>query len=195
MAPGKIIYLNGTSSSGKTSITRALHEQLNQPYLHCPIDFFEQMIPHQQIQRGIVPDLNAIQAGFTGCIAALANAGNNIIVDDVICEPFDHPEGQTPLPTRELLHQRVGALHAFNILYVKVYCSLPTVEQREQARGNRTIGLARFQFHRVHQDSIYDVEVDTSLHTPDACAVQILHALRQTLMPRAFQTMATQFKI
>src|SRR5215216_857579 len=54
MAPGTIIYLNGTSSSGKTSITHTLSQQLNQPYLHCPIDLFEQMILYQQIQRGIV---------------------------------------------------------------------------------------------------------------------------------------------
>ena len=139
MAAGTIIYLNGTSSSGKTSITRALHEQLDQPYLHCPIDLFEMMILERQIERGVFPELNAIESGFTACIAALASAGNNVIVDDVMCEPFGHPEGQTPMTTRELLHQRVSALHMFDILYIKVYCPLPMVEQREQARGNRTI--------------------------------------------------------
>jgi chloramphenicol 3-O phosphotransferase len=195
MAPGTIIYLNGTSSSGKTSITRALDDQLDRPYLHCPIDLFEMMIPDRQIQGGIVPDLIAIQSGFTACIAALAIAGNNVIVDDVICEPFGHPEAQTPITARDLLQQRVRSLHAFDIVYVKVHCPLPTVEQREQARGNRTIGLARFQYHRMHHDSLYDVEVDTSLHTPDACAAQILATFSQTRAPRAFQTMAKMFKV
>jgi chloramphenicol 3-O-phosphotransferase len=195
MAPGTILYLNGTSSSGKTSITHTLSQQLNQPYLHCPIDLFEQMILHQQIQRGVVPDLKAVQAGFTACIAALASQGNNVIVDDVICEPFSYPGTQSPLTTQELLHQRVRTLHTFNLLYVKVYCPLPIVEQREQMRGNRTLGLASFQFHRVHQDSLYDVEVDTGQHTPDTCAALILAALARTQTPRAFQTMATQFKI
>lgn len=195
MAAGTIIYLNGTSSSGKTSITRALHEQLEQPYLHCPIDLFEMMISERQIERGVFPELNAIESGFTACIAALASAGNNVIVDDVLCEPFGHPEGQTPMTTRELLHQRVSALHVFDILYVKVYCPLPTVEQREQARGNRTIGLASFQYHRMHHDTPYDVEVDTSLQTPDACAAQILTTLSQTQAPRAFQTMASLFSM
>jgi chloramphenicol 3-O phosphotransferase len=195
MAPGTIIYLNGTSSSGKTSITHALSQQLNQPFLHCPIDLFEQMILHQQIQRGVVPELEAVQAGFTACIAALTSQGNNVIVDDVICEPFSSPGTQSSLTTQELLHQRVGSLHPFNPLFVKVYCPLPIVEQREQARGNRTLGLASFQFHRVHQDSLYDVEVDTSQHTPDACAAQILAAFAQTQTPHAFQTMARQFRI
>jgi chloramphenicol 3-O phosphotransferase len=195
MAPGTIIYLNGTSSSGKTSITRALSELLNQPYLHCPIDLFEQMILHQQIQRGVVPDLQTVQSGFTACIAALSSQGNNVIVDDVICEPFSNPGTESPLTTRELLLQRISTLHTFNLLFVKVYCPLQIVEQREQARGNRTLGLASFQFHRVHQDSLYDVEVDTSQHTPDTCAAQILAALAQTHTPRAFQTMATQFNL
>lgn len=195
MASSTIIYLNGTSSSGKTSITRALSEQLHQPYLHCPIDLFEQMILHQQIHRGVIPDLQTLQAGFTACIAALASHGNNIIVDDVICEPLRYPGTQSPLTTRELLLQRIKTLHTFNLLFVKVYCPLQIVEQREQARGNRTLGLASFQFHRVHQDSLYDVEVDTSQHTSDACAAQILTALAQTHTPHAFQIMATQFNL
>jgi chloramphenicol 3-O-phosphotransferase len=195
MAAGTIIYLNGTSSSGKTSITHALSQQLDQPYLHCPIDLFEQMILHHQIERDVVPDLRAVQAGFTACIAALASQGNNVIVDDVICEPFSDPGTQSPLTTQELLYQRVRTLHTFDLLYVKVACPIPIVEQREQTRGNRTLGLASFQFQRVHQDSLYDIEVDTSQHTPDTCAAQILAALARTRSPRAFQTMATQFKI
>jgi chloramphenicol 3-O phosphotransferase len=71
----------------------------------------------------------------------------------------------------------------------------PTVEQREQARGNRTIGLASFQYHRMHHDSLYDVEVNTSLQTPDACAAHILISLSQTQAPRAFQTMASLFNV
>ncbi len=195
MTPGTIIYLNGTSSSGKTSITQALSHQLNQPYLHCPIDLFEHMILHHQIQRGVVPELRAVQAGFTACIAALATQGNNIIVDDVICEPLSYPGTQSPLTTRELLHQRVSILYIFNVLFVKVSCPLPIVEQRERELGNRTLGLASFQFHRVHQDSLYDVEVETGKNTPDACAAQILAALDQPQTPCAFQIMATQFKI
>lgn len=99
------------------------------------------------------------------------------------------------MTTRELLHQRVSALHIFDILYVKVSCPLPTLEQREQARGNRTIGLASFQYHRMHHDSLYDVEVDTSLQTPDTCAARILTTLAQTQAPRAFQTMASIFNV
>jgi hypothetical protein len=47
----------------------------------------------------------------------------------------------------------------------------------------------------MHHDSLYDVEVDTSLQTSDACAAQILATLAQTQAPRAFQTMASLFNV
>jgi hypothetical protein len=47
----------------------------------------------------------------------------------------------------------------------------------------------------MHHDSLYDVEVDTSLQTPDVCAAQILATLSQTQAPRAFQTMASLFSM
>ena len=34
----KIIYLNGPSSSGKTTLAKALQESLEEPYLHIGID-------------------------------------------------------------------------------------------------------------------------------------------------------------
>jgi chloramphenicol 3-O-phosphotransferase len=38
--PGTIILLNGTSSSGKTSVVRALQEVLNEPFLEAGLDKF-----------------------------------------------------------------------------------------------------------------------------------------------------------
>ena len=40
-------------------------------------------------------------------------------------------------------------------------CSSLVLEQREKERKNRILGSARGQFHKVHADAIYDLEVDT----------------------------------
>jgi chloramphenicol 3-O phosphotransferase len=192
--PGTIIYLNGTSSSGKTTIVYALHKRLDLPYLHCAIDHFEHMLPYLQIQRGVSLDLTLLQAGFTACIAALATAGNNLIVDDVICEPLSYPNAQRPLTTRDILRQRVLSLEQFELLYVKVVCPLECAEERERDRGDRTLGLARFQYDRVHQGSQYDLTVDTSQQTAAACADAICSALTDSTRPRAFHTMAQRFR-
>jgi chloramphenicol 3-O phosphotransferase len=47
------------------------------------------------------------------------------------------------------------------------------LEARERQRGDRLIGLARWQYARVHRDVSYDLEIDTSTATPMECAVRI----------------------
>jgi chloramphenicol 3-O phosphotransferase len=59
------------------------------------------------------------------------------------------------------------------LFVVGVHAPLDVLEARELARGDRAIGLARWQFARVHQGVAYDFEVDTSTATPDACAQAI----------------------
>jgi chloramphenicol 3-O phosphotransferase len=44
---GKIIFLNGTSSSGKADVARALQEQLEQPYFYFSIDQWLHMLPEK----------------------------------------------------------------------------------------------------------------------------------------------------
>jgi chloramphenicol 3-O phosphotransferase len=45
MKPGKILILNGTSSSGKTSIVRAFQTLSEKPWLDMGIDKFIWMLP------------------------------------------------------------------------------------------------------------------------------------------------------
>lgn len=191
MSVGTIIYLNGTSSAGKTSIALALLNRLDVPYLHVAIDLFEGLVSHPQMQRGIAPNLITLAWGFTNCIAALAQAGNNLIVDDVLSAPWEAPADQR-FTARDLLTQRVTALAAFEVWYVKVYCPLAELEQREQLRGDRMRGLARFHYDQVHQHSCYDVDVDTARASPDACAQHILHMRTQRGDSSAFRVMQTQ---
>ena len=37
---GTILFLNGTSSAGKTTLSRALQELLDEPYQHIALDQF-----------------------------------------------------------------------------------------------------------------------------------------------------------
>ena len=192
MAHGTIIYLNGTSSAGKTSIALALQDILDEPYLHFSVNTFDQLPSRRQIRRGIYPDIITLQEGFTHCIAALAATGNNVIVDDILSEPHSLPEGQE-LTARDLLKQRVMTLVAYDVCYVKVYCPLEELERREQARGDRIIGLARPQFDQVHKHSQFDVEVDTSQQSSESCARHILEKRAQRPQPSAFCRMQEWF--
>jgi chloramphenicol 3-O phosphotransferase len=192
--PSTIIYLNGTSSSGKTSLALALQDILDIPYLHFSIDIFETVASRRQIRRGIYPNITTLEWGFTRCIAALATAGNNVLVDDVLSEPWELPPGQQ-ITTYDLLYQRVLLLSKFRIWFIKVFCPLDELERREKARGDRIVGLARFQFERVHQQSQYDIEVDTSQKSPEACASDIVQAMMSKRKPQSFIKMRDIFDI
>jgi len=92
-------------------------------------------------------------------IAAMARQGNNLIVDDVLCDG-------------EML-EYLELLSAFDLHWVGVFAPLEVLEAREIQRADRLPGLARWQYGRVHKGIRYDLEVDTSTLTPLECARRI----------------------
>ena len=199
MTQGNIIILNGTSSSGKTSIVNALQEVLEAPYLEAGIDKFLWMLPGRYLnvplwrelfayiwrENGEAMELAMIKAGPLGdqlmsgmhqAIAALARAGNNVVADHVLLE------------ARWL--QECAALFAETwTLFVGVRCPLEVLEERERARTDRTLGQARAQYEVVHAHGLYDLEVDTSRFSPLECALQIKRRLQDGPPPKAFQAL------
>ncbi len=183
MNPGTIIILNGTSSSGKTSIVRALQDVLEEPYLEAGLDKFIWMLPERYLERPLWDEVLglAVQAGECGhrlvagmhqAIEALARCGNNVIADHVLVEDLWWQD----------CARRFSQLPAY---LVGVRCPLEVLEQRERARCNRTLGQARAQYGAVHGLGVYDVEVDTSQSTPEECARQIKVRVDAGIPPRA----------
>jgi chloramphenicol 3-O phosphotransferase len=187
---GTIILLNGTSSSGKTSLLRALQDALDDPYLDAGIDRFLWMLPKRYLNPPLWDDVlgRATEAGATGqvlmagmhhAIAALAQAGNNVIADHVLVDP-----GWVDECARLFCD-----LPAY---FVAVHCPLDVLEQREQQRQDRTLGQARAQFDLVHAHGVYDLEVDTSLASPEQCAQQFVDLVRSGRPPQAFRLLAAR---
>lgn len=168
-----VILLNGASSSGKSTLAHLLQQHLDEPYVYLAEDDFWAKFP----QRGRASDEAfeyrfRLYYGFLHCIAALAQCGNYVIVDTVADD-------------RAALLKCARLLQETTVLFVGVHCALSVLEAREQARGDRTPGTARRQFERVHSHGRYDVEVDTSQATPEACVAAILHAAQTQTTPSA----------
>ncbi|MEZ4862014.1 MAG: AAA family ATPase [Caldilineaceae bacterium] len=194
MIPGHIIILNGTSSAGKSTLAKALQTLLAAPYLHIGIDTMVFALPKrylnpplwQEVFRYIWPPAGSddglvieaaplghqLISGLHHTVAALAQTGNNVIVDHVLLDPAWVQECAT-------------VLGGFPALFVGVYCPLAVVEQRERDRQDRTLGQARAQFAKVHAHGIYDLTVDTAQATTEACAAQILTHLQPDLPSNA----------
>ncbi len=185
MDKGHIIFLNGNSSSGKTTIAKALQESLSEPYMHLSGDDFIGMYPQwiwgpkggKEMYLRFLP---AIISGLHGCVAALASSGNHIILDHVLQE-------------KEWLKECVEKWAGLDVLFVGIKCPLEIVEQREQGRRDRNIGTARSQYECVHSHELYDLEVDTSILTVEECVARITEVVKKKPPMTAFDELATRF--
>lgn len=182
----QIIYLNGPSSSGKTTLAKALQHALDDLFLHVGIDKIIGWMPEkandwtggnaplgyswkkstdtsgnliQELQLG--PYAKKINKTFQDVVLTLATMGHRLIIDDVSF-------GKTEVNEWKKL------LKDFQVLWIGVNAPLSILEQREKVRGNRIKGSARAQFHTVHAEATYDLEIDTHLTTLDGNVKKII---------------------
>ena len=180
-----IILLNGASSAGKTSIAKALQHSMNTPYLHVPVDSFAAMAPGPD-KLGETGSLawqsvfNRLLSGFHHSLTALAGAGNDLIVDHILVQ------GVEP---QNWLTECLDLLAPYTVYFIGVHCPLEELRRREQVRGDRGAGLAEWQASRVHQHGVYDLEVDTSVLSPDECALSIQALVESDVHPQALITL------
>lgn len=175
LSPGRIILLNGTSSSGKTSIAEQLLATLDGVWFHLGVDQFHRIRARREWSEDeFLPVFQRTVLGFHRAVAGMAAAGNDVVVDHVLGEHWR-------------LADCLQVFEGFSVTFVGVRCSLPELERRERARGNRTIGRAAVQFPLVHQHGTYDLEVDSEHATPTECATQIRSQLHTP--PTAFDVL------
>jgi chloramphenicol 3-O phosphotransferase len=179
----RIVFLNGVGSVGKSSIATELQAIMAEPFLHVQMDAFLDMLPqgyenhpdsftYETVHEGGKPVViigsgpvgERLMRGMRQAIASMAGQGNNMIVDEVM-QASEWTE-------------YAGLLSSFEVSLVGLFAPLEVLEARELQRGDRLIGLARWQYGRIHKGMRYDLEVDTSDATPNECARLIKHKLK-----------------
>ncbi|OQQ13557.1 chloramphenicol phosphotransferase [Streptomyces sp. M41(2017)] len=176
-AGGTVVLLNGTSSSGKTSIARALLDRLEGTWFHMPVDAFHALRGGRQIPDSELQDeIDRTAKGFHRAVAGMAAGGNNLVVD-------------YPLSRRWRLLDLLDLLVPEDTVLVAVRCPLPELNRREADRGDRSPGLAALQYAQVHAHGPHDIDVDTSVLTPSECARRIHDFLPRRPRPTAFETL------
>ena len=186
---GTIIYLNGPSSSGKTTLAKALQDAFSEPYLHLGIDKIIDFMPakinnwnggnaplgfswepsldptgHPVYQVRSGPFAKRITRTLKDIAILLASQHYNLIIDDVAIGAIEIEEWKQ-------------ALKGFQVLYVGVVTPLEILEQREKFRGDRFLGGARGQYFKVHENVAYDLELDTHVQTLEENIAKIQLAL------------------
>jgi chloramphenicol 3-O phosphotransferase len=133
---GQIIFLNGTSSSGKSSVAGQLLLMLDPPHFHMSVDAINSMRAKQKTRELDDAELQTVlartRAGFHRAVAGMAEAGNDVIADHVPSEPWR---------LRDCLEVMAG----YRVVFVGVRCSPAELERRERERGDRPPGVALAQ--------------------------------------------------
>jgi chloramphenicol 3-O phosphotransferase len=201
----KIIFLNGCSSSGKTSIAKNIQQTSQTDWLHLGVDTISSMLPercwtntptHQQNYLNLIPNHNQKgpildikttlkgQATFEVIVEfskVLANLGNDIIIDEVLLDDSK-------------LFKYAQALQEHTVWFIGIYCSLEILQLREQKRGDRMIGLANSQLEKVHKGiRPYDIWLNTSDTPPEDFARLILTKIQKS-RPKSFFSIRSKLK-
>jgi len=164
----QVIYLNGASSAGKSTLAKGLQWALPQSFLHIGIDSMVEMMPPKlndwtggpapkgfswkkvdgtwELQLG--PEAEKIANSFREVVATLVDQGHRVIVDDVSLG-------------RAEVDQWRRRLMAYKVLWIGVTAPIDVIEQREKERSNRLQGTARAQAERVHEGVKYNIMIDT----------------------------------
>ncbi|MFC0438844.1 chloramphenicol phosphotransferase CPT family protein [Kutzneria buriramensis] len=174
---GRIIFLNGVSSSGKSSIAAQLLRELDTPYFAMGVDVVNGLRAKERTLELGADELREVlmrtRAGFHRAVAGMAHAGNDLVMDHVLSEHWR-------------LIDCLAVLDGLDVVFVGVHCELAELRRREITRGDREIGQAEGQLAQVHAHGLYDIEFDTAVQSPRDCALQIKDFVAQPARVRAF---------
>jgi chloramphenicol 3-O phosphotransferase len=177
----RVILINGVGSVGKSSTARELQRIAASPFLYVSMDHFIDMVPARLLgsKEGLLftpgddggrpsiaistgKSFETVMSGMRQAVAALADHGNDLIVDEAFWSGEEHE------------YRRLLQNHRLHL--VGLFAPLDVIEEREHARGDRPIGLARWQFGRVHGGVEYDLKVDMSAASAAQAAITIRDA-------------------
>jgi chloramphenicol 3-O phosphotransferase len=171
---GRIIFLHGASSSGKSTLAKALQAALDEPFLHVSSDHLVEsgILPERRDHGGSFDWWHQMRprffAGFHRCLPALAEAGNDLIVDHII---------EFASWRRELTVLLAG----LDVYLIGVHCDLDELDRRERERGDRRPGEGRthVEVDGIHTFGPYDLEVETTAGVTAELVRAVLAGWRQ----------------
>lgn len=170
MEKGKIIFLNGVSSSGKTTLGWKIQDLSKTHYYLISQDQFCEMWPAPFWIQNPEKEFNHTMSMMYKTIKMFASMGENVVVDHILLNnerlKSDNGEGT--------FQDFKKQLEEYEVLYVHVICPIEELRKREAERGDREIGNAEGQIPYLEPQEGYDITIDTSNASINECANKIL---------------------
>lgn len=193
-APGRVVYLNGVAGAGKSTLAAALQAHWSVPLVLIGLDQLSSTIPRRFLGDGQDADLGArwqrdadgrlegivagpygerLLRGIPRVAAALARAGNDVVVDDVLLYAWRHADV-------------AAALSGIEAHMIEVWCPAEVARERLEARGSGSSAARAELFHAaVYDGGPVDLRIDTCALTQDACLAALLAYLSGGAPPSA----------
>ncbi|HAQ61908.1 TPA: hypothetical protein DCR49_07920 [Candidatus Delongbacteria bacterium] len=175
----KIILLNGVSSSGKTTVGKAIQNLSDDTYFLLGLDTTFEMLPEKS--KGDLKYVDMALSNLHKLIYNLAKDEANLIVDHLIVR-------------EEEIRELITLNKEFEIYFIKIDCDLQIINKREIERGNRKIGLAEIQRKKIDKYVDYDLTIDTTIFSPETNAQTIIQFISNN-EPKAMKKMVQRYKI
>ena len=176
MTLGQIIVLNGVPRSGKSSVARAVIDR-DGIWVNVGVDMMQAATPPRLLPGmglrpgGERPDLEPfVVASFAAmyeAVRSFSEAGVGVVVDVGHHDAYSQPLA--------ILGRSARQLAGLPVLLVGVRCPADVVVERRVAtwgeeRNPQTFERVRRWEEAVHRPGIYDVQIDTSVMSPEQCA-------------------------
>lgn len=168
MQKGRIIFLNGVTSSGKTSIVEALQERDDIFFYVVANDLFEQMVGDKYLQENYWKYLSDVIFMMYHTAKLYSDMGKNVLIDGIIVEREE---------IKPHYEQLLEILKDNPLDIVEVYCPPDICKKRNRMREDRYETQSEEQLQLMAKNIKYTMKVDTGIYTSAECADMITREL------------------
>lgn len=168
MKKGHIIFLNGVTSSGKTSIVEAIQNRDDVFFYVVANDLFQEMVGEKYLQENYWKYLSDVIILMYHTAKLYSDMGKNVLIDGILVERKEiAPHYQ----------QLLTILKDNPLDVVEVYCPLELCRERNISRGDRYETQSEEQAALMAKNISYSLRVDTGRYSPAECAEIIISRL------------------
>ena len=168
MKKGKIIFLNGVTSSGKTTIVEALQARRDMFFYVVANDLFQEMVGEQYLEEDYWKYLSEVIIMMYHTAKLYSDMGKNVLIDGILVEREQ---------IKPHYQQLMEIMKDSPLDIVEVYCPLEICRQRNIERGDRFESQSEEQAELMNKEIKYRMRVDTSRFSAEECAEQIVKEL------------------
>ncbi len=200
---GRVVILNGVSRAGKSTLAHAIQESVPGIWMHLGSDAHKACTPpNRQPGVGLRPGRDQVRPEVEECVPVLyaalyesvavhARFGLDVVVDSNFHDSYTRRYG--------ILEDCARRLAGLETLFVGVRCPVEVIWERRastwgQVRGEvaqDVVEAVELAQQATHAHRGYDLEVDTSLMSPESCATVIARRLSQGPPGTALAAIAT----